>query len=193
MGAHQEGERTRAGKSDALRKRQRAARAGRCAAQSGRGRGRALGEARAGRRAGARGPGGGRGDDRESALRRAHGQPRRAWAVLSEAGRCAEAALRRVALLLLHRRPAPAEADPPRALGTYAAVERGARVPALPVRDCFRSSHAGFPPVTRGPYAYLRRGTRVPGACTGVPQLRPSLRIRLSASNGALTLTSLSK
>ena len=84
-------------------------------------------------------------------LRRAHGEPGGSRALLSEARRRAQATLRRLALLRLYRRPAPAEADPPRALGAYAAVERRPRMPPLRVADGRGSSHAAFPPVTRGP------------------------------------------
>src|SRR6185503_13337918 len=81
---------------------------------------------------------------RQSALRRAHGEPGRSRRVLSEARRRAQAALRRLALLFLYRRPAAAEADPARALGAYAALERGDRVPPLRVPDGFRSSYANL-------------------------------------------------
>ena len=154
---------------------------------------RALGEARAGRRARARRARSRRRHGGQPALRRAHRQPGGARAFYPKLGDALKKRFAGWNCYLLHRRPAPAEADPPEALAPHAAVERRARVPALRVPDRRRSSHAGFPPVTRGPYAYLRRGTRVPGACTGGPQLWPSLRIRLSASNGALTFTSLSK
>ena len=74
-------------------------------------------------------------DGGQPALRRAHRQRRRARGVLPEARRRAEEEVRRLELLLLHRRHAPAEADPPRSFTPHAAVERVARVPALRIRD----------------------------------------------------------
>src|SRR6185369_13328851 len=112
-----------------------------------------------------------------------------------QARRCAEEALCRMALLHFYRRHAPAQADPARARAPHAALERRARVPALRIPYRLRKS----PPVTRGPYANLTRGTRSPAAWSGSASslggrhARSSLCMRLSASNGAFTFTSLSK
>jgi 23S rRNA G2445 N2-methylase RlmL len=116
----------------AFRQRHRPEGAERCTPQPGRSRRRALGAARAQRRPGAGGAGARRSDGGEPPIRGAHGQRRGAGALLPQAGRRAEATLRRLALLFLHRRFAPAQADPPRTLGPYATLERGTRVP--PVR-----------------------------------------------------------
>src|ERR1700694_1240170 len=109
--------------SQAVRQRHRAARPRR--------RRRALGGPGASRRPGAKRPGGQRGDGDEPALRRAHGKRTGASALLPEAGRRVEEEILRLALLCVYRRPAAAQADSPRTLGPYAALERSTRVPAV--------------------------------------------------------------
>src|SRR5688572_27899159 len=93
-----------------------------------------MGEAGARRHSRASGAGGKRRDDRQPTLWRAYRLEGRARGLLSGAGPRAEEELRRLALPLLHRRPAPAEADPPAAGAPRAALQRRARVPALRVR-----------------------------------------------------------
>src|SRR6202165_3771764 len=117
--------------SQAVRQRHRAARPRGGGSQSRRRRRRALGGAGASRRPGAKRPGGQRGDGDEPALRRAHGKRTGASALLPEAGRRVEEEILRLALLCVYRRPAAAQADSPRTLGPYAALERSTRVPAV--------------------------------------------------------------
>src|SRR5262245_13825977 len=146
-GRNRRGKKSReAARAPPVRKRYRSEGAQRGAAQSRRGGRRALGEPRAQRHLAAQRACTGRRDGGQSAVRGAYGQRQRARPLLPQIGGFSKKAFFRVALLLLHRRLAPAEADPPRARGPDALVEWRARVPALRIPDRLRKS----PPVTRG-------------------------------------------
>ena len=118
---------------------------------------------------------------RQSALWRAARGRGRARGVLSEIGRCAEAALRRLDRMPPDRRHAPAEADRPQALEANAALQRRHRMPAVPLRDRERTAAArdARGPAGRRPNAKIRLSTplRDRDSLRHADASRPPLRI----------------
>ena len=106
----------------------------------------------------------------------------RAGGVLSEAGRCAEAALRRLDRVPPDRRRAAREADRPQAVEANAALQRRHRVPPVPLRD--RGGTAAARAARRPAASAPDDKIRVPTTVVSLPRRRhadaplPPLRIR---------------